>query len=285
MKNPNSHLTAKERDKLSFPVRQLLEQNLLKGKVLDFGCGHGADVEFLQEKGIEIQGYDPHYFNQYPTEKFDTIICIYVLNVLLPTQQSQVIIEISELLKPGGTAYFGVRRDVKYEGYRLHKIHKKQTFQCNVQLTFKSIYKNDFTEIYAFQHFNLIGNSDFPDCPFCQKDKSRDIVAESNKAVAIFDKYPVSKGHTLIIPKKHTANYFDLSFTDQLACWNLVNHVKKRLDGEYQPQGFNVGINVNETAGQTVHHVHIHLIPRYTGDVEEPEGGVRGVIPDRKTYI
>lgn len=284
MKNPNSHLTAKEREKLSFPARQLLEQNRLKGKVLDFGCGHGTDVEFLQEKGIEIQGYDPHYFNQYPSGKFDTIICIYVLNVLLPTQQSQVIIEISELLKPGGTAYFTVRRDVRYEGYRTHKIHKKQTFQCNVELTFNSIFKNDFTEIYAYQHFNFIGNSEFTDCPFCQTDHSRTIIAESNKAVAIFDKYPVSKGHTLVIPKKHTANYFDLSFTDQLACWNLVNHIKKRLDKEFQPQGYNVGINVNETAGQTVNHVHIHVISRYTGDVDEPEGGVRGVIPDRKTY-
>ena len=165
-----------------------------------------------------------------------------------------------------------------------HKIHQKKTYQCNVALTFESIFKNDFTEIYTYQHFNLIGDSNHPDCPFCKKNETREILTESNKAYAIFDKYPVNKGHVLIIPKKHVSNYFDLSFTDQLACWYLVNHIKKKLDLLYQPQGYNIGINVNESAGQTVHHVHIHVIPRYSGDVEIPEGGVRGVIPERKTY-
>lgn len=82
MKNPNSHLTAKERDKLSFPGRILLERGLLKGKVLDFGCGHGKDVETLRNQNVKIEGYDPHYFKNYPSEKFDTILCFYVLNVL-----------------------------------------------------------------------------------------------------------------------------------------------------------------------------------------------------------
>lgn len=81
-KNPNSHLTVKERDRASYPTRTLLNKGVLKGKILDFGCGLGKDVEFLKAKNFDIQGYDPFYQSNYPTEKFDTIICHYVLNVL-----------------------------------------------------------------------------------------------------------------------------------------------------------------------------------------------------------
>ncbi|HEY9694428.1 MAG TPA: methyltransferase domain-containing protein [Oculatellaceae cyanobacterium] len=83
-KNKFSHLTAIERVYLSFPARFLIENNLLQGKILDFGCGFGNDVKLLQQKGLDITGYDPYYFPQYPNEKFDTIICFYVLNVLFP---------------------------------------------------------------------------------------------------------------------------------------------------------------------------------------------------------
>ena len=126
MKNPYSHFTAKERDKLSFPGRILKERGLLSGKVLDFGCGLGKDVEILKNQKFDIEGYDPYYFNTYPTGKFDTIICFYVLNVLLPQEQATVINEISKLLKVGGKAYFAVRRDIDKPGFRFHKIHKKR---------------------------------------------------------------------------------------------------------------------------------------------------------------
>jgi diadenosine tetraphosphate (Ap4A) HIT family hydrolase len=110
------------------------------------------------------------------------------------------------------------------------------------------------------------------------------LIAETATAYAIFDKFPVSAGHALIIPKKHYASYFELSFKEQSACWFMLNFVKDILDERFNPDGFNVGININETAGQTIPHVHIHLIPRYKGDVENPEGGVRGVIPEKRYY-
>lgn len=122
------------------------------------------------------------------------------------------------------------------------------------------------------------------DCVFCRLDADRTILASSSLAFAIYDKFPVNPGHALIIPKRHTANYFDLSAEEQQALFALLNEVKQQLAENYSPDGFNVGINVGEAAGQTVGHVHIHLIPRYNGDIANPRGGVRGVIPGRRAY-
>jgi diadenosine tetraphosphate (Ap4A) HIT family hydrolase len=279
-----SHLTAKERDTFSFPAKLLQNKKLLSGDVLDFGCGFGKDVELLKEKGINIVGYDKHYFPEYPTKKFDTIICFYVLNVLLPEEQASVLMEVSLLLKPSGKAFFAVRRDIKYEGFRTHKIHQKPTFQCNVKLNYKSIFKNENCEVYEYKHFNQIKRKINIECPFCNPDSERELILESATAYAIFDKFPVSKGHILIIPKKHCADYFQLTFKEQSACWFMMNKAKEILKKTFNPDGFNIGININESAGQTVSHVHIHLIPRYSGDVENPEGGIRGVIPEKKYY-
>ena len=150
--NQYSHLTAKKRDSLSFPARILLGRKLLVGQVLDFGCGFGTDVEILAKRGIKILGFDPHYFPEIPSEKFNTIMCLYVLNVLLPENQKNVVSEVSKLLLPDGKVYLAVRRDVRFEGFRMHKIHQKPTYQCNVELPYLSIFKNDFCEIYEFQN-------------------------------------------------------------------------------------------------------------------------------------
>jgi diadenosine tetraphosphate (Ap4A) HIT family hydrolase len=282
--NPNSHLTAKEREHLSFPAKMLLNQNLLLGDVLDFGCGFGNDVKLLRLKGVDIAGYDKHYFPEYPTKKYDTIICFYVLNVLLPEEQSIVLMELSQLIKPTGKVYIAVRRDLQFEGFRTHKIHQKSTYQCNVVLNSKSFFKNENCEIYEYQHFNQISKRQNTDCPFCNPESSRELIVESATVYAIYDKYPVNEGHALIISKKHCSNYFDLSFREQSACMFMLNKVKEILIQKYNPEGFNIGINIGEKAGQTVPHVHIHLIPRYNGDVEDPRGGVRGVIPYKQKY-
>lgn len=282
--NQYNHLTAKERETLSFPAKLLLNKNLLAGDILDFGCGFGKDVELLKAKGLSIVGYDKHYFPEYPAKKFDTIICFYVLNVLLQEEQANVLMEISHLLKPTGKAYFAVRRDLQFEGFRIHKLHQKPTYQCNVVLNYKSIFKNESCEIYEYRHFNQINKKGNTDCPFCNPDAERELLLESATAYAMADKFSVSKGHTLIIPKKHCADYFELSFKEQSACWFMLNKTKEILKMKLNPDGFNVGINVNESAGQTVAHVHIHLIPRYKGDVEEPRGGVRSVIPNKRNY-
>ena len=282
--NPNSHLTAKERNTLSFPAKILFNQNLFVGDVLDFGCGFGNDVKMLKTKGLNIEGYDKYHFPEYPSKKYDTIICFYVLNVLLPEEQATVLMELSQLIKPTGKVYIAVRRDLQYEGFRTHKIHQKKTYQCNVTLNSKSFFRNENCEIYEYQQYNQIKITENTNCPFCNPDVDRELIVESATAYAIYDKFPVNDGHALIIPKKHCADYFDLTFKEQAACVFMLNKVKEIVSKKFKPDGFNIGINVGEKAGQTVNHVHIHLIPRYTGDVKDSRGGVRGVIPNKQKY-
>jgi len=279
-----SHLTAKERENLSFPAKILLNKNLLKGDVLDFGCGFGKDVEILSAKGINIDAYDKFYFPNYPQKRYDTIICFYVLNVLLPEEQAMVLMQLSELIKPSGKVFIAVRRDVNFEGYRTHRVHQKKTYQCNVVLNATSIYRNDHCEIYQYQHFNQLKRNVHETCPFCNPEPERELIVESGTAYSMYDKYPVNPGHALIIPKRHCDDFFSLSFKEQSACLLMLNVVKQKISERFNPDGFNVGINVGEKAGQTIHHVHIHLIPRYQGDVDNPTGGVRSVIPDRREY-
>lgn len=281
-KNIFSHLTAKERNGPSFPTKYLFNNNYLKGEILDFGCGFGEDIKFLSKNGLNADGYDIYYQPELKEKQYDVIICNYVLNVLLPEQQSEVLMRVSEILKPGGVAYFTVRRDLKYIGYRQHKIHQEYTYQCNVILPYKSVYKNENCEIYEYKHYIKSNNNN--NCPFCNLSRNVKLITESATAYAIYDGFPVSMGHSLIIPKKHVSNYFELSFKEQFACWIVVNRVKTILQQKHNPDGFNIGININRDAGQTVEHVHIHLIPRFKGDVENPKGGIRHVIPGKGFY-
>ncbi len=280
-KNQFSHLTAIDRTYLSSPAQFLLNQNLLQGKILDFGCGFGHDVKLLRQKGFDITGYDPYYFPQYPDEKFDTIICFYVLNVLFSEEQTNVLMEVSHLLKPGGKAYYAVRRDINKEGFREHYVHKKPTYQCNVKLPFHSIYLDKNRELYQYIHYNYQHNSTNY-CIFCNPHKNLNLLTESATAYAIFDGYPISKGHVLVIPKHHVSNYFELPFKEQSACWLMVNKVQEILNTQFTPDGFNVGMNINREAGQNIMHSSIHIIPRYKGDAMGVKSGIRTVIPKKK---
>ena len=98
------------------------------------------------------------------------------------------------------------------------------------------------------------------------------------------DSYPVSPGHSLIIPFRHCASFFDLTAEEVSACIALLADERTVLDDEFNPDGYNVGVNVNAAAGQSIFHVHIHLIPRYAGDSTHPQGGVRQVIPEKADY-
>jgi diadenosine tetraphosphate (Ap4A) HIT family hydrolase len=120
-------------------------------------------------------------------------------------------------------------------------------------------------------------------CPFCSPDKSRHVLT-NDYGYSIYDSYPVSPGHSLIIPKRHYSSFFDATREEQIALLDLVNEMQQVLINERSPEGFNVGINVGEAAGQTVMHLHIHLIPRYAGDTEDPRGGVRWIFPDKAAY-
>jgi diadenosine tetraphosphate (Ap4A) HIT family hydrolase len=121
------------------------------------------------------------------------------------------------------------------------------------------------------------------DCPFCHVDAQR--VPDGNDlAIAIADAFPVSEGHTLVVSRRHVADLFELSEAEVAAVIELLFRMQRRLVAELCPGGFNVGVNVGTAAGQTVNHVHVHLIPRFPGDVAHPQGGVRNVIPGKGGY-
>ncbi len=275
--NLNAHLTAKQRDTPSLPVRYLHERGLIQGRVLDYGCGYGRDVQFLQAKGYDAAGFDPYYFPDLPNRKFDTILCFYVLNVLFEAKQTAVLMDIARLLKPGGTAYFAVRRDIRQDGFRQHYQHRQPVYQCAVSLPFQSIFQNENTEFYAYRHFTQLSHPT-DGCPFCHPSPRRELLTETAYSYAILDGYPISKGHTLIMPKAHVANFFDLSLADQQDCWLVANNVQRRLASRYAPAGFTVGLNIGATAGQRIDHASIHVIPRYAGDVRNPAGGIRNIL-------
>jgi len=121
------------------------------------------------------------------------------------------------------------------------------------------------------------------DCLFCSV-PAAEVVIEHPLALAKRDGYPVSKGHTLIIPRRHVASFFETTEEERMAMLKLLDEAKVMLDREHKPEGYNIGINNGAAAGQTVMHLHIHLIPRYAGDATDPRGGVRWVIPDRARY-
>jgi diadenosine tetraphosphate (Ap4A) HIT family hydrolase len=112
-------------------------------------------------------------------------------------------------------------------------------------------------------------------CIFCEYLKSEKYFDENEHAFAIFDKFPVNRGHTLIIPKRHYASFFDSTPEEVAGFYSLIHNVKGYLDEEFKPDGYNIGINVEQAAGQTIFHLHIHVIPRYAGDMDNPRGGVR----------
>ena len=122
------------------------------------------------------------------------------------------------------------------------------------------------------------------DCAFCTVSKKR-VIAENSLAFAIRDSHPVTEMHTLVIPRRHVGDYFGLTRPEWNACDALLRKVKAEIiRGDTTVEGFNVGTNAGEVAGQTVFHAHIHLIPRRRGDVDEPRGGVRHVIPSKGNY-
>lgn len=126
-------------------------------------------------------------------------------------------------------------------------------------------------------------NSEEP-CRFCVSKPHGRLIVEGRLGYAAWDRHPASDGHFLVIPYRHFASYFDINDEELVELWSLVKMGKEAVEERYQPDGYNIGINVGEAAGQSIHHLHIHVIPRYRGDVENPKGGVRGVIPHKKLY-
>lgn len=120
-------------------------------------------------------------------------------------------------------------------------------------------------------------------CPFCQIPPER-VVLANDLAFVIRDGYPISPGHTLVIPRRHVGSFFEISEAERTAMLQLLDAAKAGLDTAHAPAGYNIGINDGPAAGQTVPHLHMHLIPRYAGDREDPRGGVRWIIPEKADY-
>ena len=120
-------------------------------------------------------------------------------------------------------------------------------------------------------------------CPFCELDPNR-ILAEDELTVVYRDGFPVSLGHAVIIPRRHVATLFEATEVEQAALLRALARAKEIIDRHHEPDGYNIGINHGLAGGQSVPHLHIHLIPRYRGDKEDPRGGVRWVLPDKAKY-
>ncbi|TAH47903.1 MAG: HIT family protein [Betaproteobacteria bacterium] len=120
-------------------------------------------------------------------------------------------------------------------------------------------------------------------CPFCTLPAER-ILLLADEALVIRDAFPVSLGHTLVIPRRHVGSFFELTDAERACVLELLAQAKAELDLSFQPDAFNIGINDGAAAGQTVPHLHLHLIPRYRGDASDPRGGVRWVLPAKAKY-
>lgn len=130
----------------------------------------------------------------------------------------------------------------------------------------------------------MSGKVDGDGCPFCPPYAEGELLAADVAAVAFLAGFPVSPGHALIVPRRHEPDFFALTADEQSALIRLVNPVRGVLDSRFAPDAYNVGVNAGKAAGQTILHTHLHVIPRYAGDVAEPRGGVRWVLPETARY-
>jgi diadenosine tetraphosphate (Ap4A) HIT family hydrolase len=121
-------------------------------------------------------------------------------------------------------------------------------------------------------------------CVFCNKIDKERILFDTANWIALYDAFPVSKGHVLLVPKEHFETYFDLPDSYKDSIDYRISQIKAILDDKYHPDGYNIGFNCGEAAGQSVMHFHMHIIPRYKGDVDNPKGGIRGCIPSKMKY-
>lgn len=255
--NANAHCTAIARDRPSYPVRQLWQRTLIRGTVLDFGCGLGADVRFLRERGVDVTGYDPHYAPDYPQEQFDTILCTYVLNVLLPEEQAHVLMAVAERLKPTGRAYFTVRRDVARGGFRWHVMHKCNVYQCNVALPYASVLRTKHCEIYEYRHYNQRSDGNDEACMYCAPPAEYKLFTESATAYALVVDQRDGVEQIVVVPKRHAASYFELTDHEKRACWLMI----ERVHALFRQGRNSFDIHICSDSRGNLPHMHIRLTP------------------------
>lgn len=187
----------------------------------------------------------------------------------------------------------------KVSGLSMHQIEQKRLEKAKIKGGFENKIFNSSIHIEEQNpsiNYYLNNPQQYPeinskvhqsDCLFCQfarQEREIKFFANFEHCFVIKDQFPVSKGHILIIPYEHTENWFTAKEEVRLDIMKALHLMKEQLDLEYSPQGYNIGANCGEVAGQSVMHLHLHLIPRYQGDMENPKGGVRGVIPSKQKY-
>ena len=230
-------------DSIRYAFRDSIQDSILRATEKEAYLHQGdqfSTLNLTNEKDRIVSAFRNnglyYYRPDYPTGLFDTIICNYVLNVLEPYAQAEVMMNVSNLIKPTGTAYFAVRRDIEEEGFRLHAIHKQYTYQCNVKLPYKSLVSNSSYELYQYNHFNKLPRTEGETCPFCRLARRVEIICETATCVAFYDGYPVSPGHALIVPKRHVASYFDLTHHEREAMNVMLQYVRQKVDERFHTE-------------------------------------------------
>lgn len=254
--NPNSHHTAILRTEASYPARYLHRNGFIAGRVLDFGIGHGADIRFLHNAGFDVSGYDPEYLPEIPQGQFDTILCTYVLNVLLPVEQSHVLMAVSELLAPYGRAFFTVRRDISRNGFRRHAIHRTQVYECNVRLPYPSILRVKHCEIYEYRPLVALEKTEHPNCPLCHPGGHLSLITESATTYAAYS-HEIETARVLVVPKVHVSALGELS-EHSLQALSLVSaRVQSRLYPNFAPENW-----MFQRCEGSFEHAHFVMFPR-----------------------
>lgn len=220
-------------------------------------------MDFLREKGFEVEGYDPYYAPERPDGTFDTILCHYVLNVLQKREQTTVLMDVSEYLRPSGSAFYTVRRDLRRTGFRQHYKHGVPTYQTNVHLPFETAVRTEFCEIYRYRPYPKSSTGHDSECKLCDPPSETTLISESAQSFSLVAMSPIARGQALVAPKRHVASYFDLAEREQQACWLLVNRVHSILRREFKPNGFEVNFQAGTTNSKQVGHTHINLTPQY----------------------
>lgn len=253
-----SRLTALQRDRESFPARWLTLNRYLRGSVLDYGCGHGKDVEFYATHDLKAKGFDPHFFPDLPNTafSFDRITCTFVFNVLELYARNEAMMYISRLLKPKGRAYISVRRDIEQSGYRVVPGTQEIVHQANIFLPFTSILQDLNYEIYEFRPFTQLKKEDV-DASTITPPLGYELLAESINAVAVTPKQKRFAQHFIVLPKRKVEGFNQLPLEEQAEvhqlCDFVIREVFKDADSAY-----NYSIQSGDKAGNKPLSLHIY---------------------------
>lgn len=252
-----SRLTALERDKPSFPARWLTLNRYLRGEVLDYGCGYGADVAFFEQNELKAQGYDPNFFPDLPdaSKKFDRITCSFVFNVLEVEARNLAMMHISRYLKPKGRAYIAVRRDIDQSGFRVVPGTREIVYQANIFLPFKSILQDLSYEIYEYRHYVQL-KADEVDRSMIDPPLGYELLAESINAIALTPMKKRFERHAIILPKRKVEGFNQLPLEEQAECQQLADYVVRYHFGEAD-KAFNYSIQSGQLSANKALSMHV----------------------------